>query len=112
MYIGVLCYIQSRLCLDFVAVKLILCILIFACTLKIMMLQGSLLMGGQLNSHDHFRDWRLDVDNMSYEVIFFFPQVKLSIFLYHNYIPMLFMYCPCTLFYVCQNFWFVFDSNC
>ncbi|XP_020221867.1 uncharacterized protein LOC109804452 [Cajanus cajan] len=34
---------------------------------EIMMLQGSLLMGGQLNSHDHFRDWRLDVDNMSYE---------------------------------------------
>ncbi|WVZ25921.1 hypothetical protein V8G54_004465 [Vigna mungo] len=34
---------------------------------EIMMLQGSLLMGGQLNSHDQFRDWRLDVDNMSYE---------------------------------------------
>ncbi|KAL2342389.1 hypothetical protein Fmac_003674 [Flemingia macrophylla] len=34
---------------------------------EIMMLQGSLLMGGQLNSQDHFRDWRLDVDNMSYE---------------------------------------------
>ncbi|KAG4999312.1 uncharacterized protein LOC114421246 isoform X2 [Glycine soja] len=34
---------------------------------EIMMLQGSLLMGGQLNSHDHFKDWRLDVDNMSYE---------------------------------------------
>ncbi|XP_027342293.1 uncharacterized protein LOC113855045 [Abrus precatorius] len=34
---------------------------------EIMMLQGSLLMGGRLNSHDQFRDWRLDVDNMSYE---------------------------------------------
>ncbi|KAJ0106462.1 hypothetical protein Patl1_19186 [Pistacia atlantica] len=33
----------------------------------IMMLQNSLLMGGRLDSHDHFRDWRLDVDNMSYE---------------------------------------------
>lgn len=108
MYIGVLCYIQSRLCLDFVAVKLILCILIFACTLKIMMLQGSLLMGGQLNSHDHFRDWRLDVDNMSYEVIF--SSSKDVYFLVQYYIPML--CCPCTLFYMCQNFWFVFDSNC
>jgi len=28
-------------------------------------------MGGQLNSHDQFRDWRLDVDNMSYEVSYF-----------------------------------------
>ncbi|KAK7358189.1 hypothetical protein VNO77_00113 [Canavalia gladiata] len=34
---------------------------------EIMMLQGSLLIGGRLNSHDQFRDWRLDVDNMSYE---------------------------------------------
>ncbi|XP_031254161.1 E3 ubiquitin-protein ligase MBR1 [Pistacia vera] len=34
---------------------------------EIMMLQNSLLMGGRLDSHDHFRDWRLDVDNMSYE---------------------------------------------
>ncbi|KAL5174693.1 putative E3 ubiquitin-protein ligase RHG1A [Glycine soja] len=48
-------------------VELILRILIFPGTMKIMMLQGSLLMGGQLNSHDHFKDWRLDVDNMSYE---------------------------------------------
>ncbi|KAJ7970338.1 RING/U-box superfamily protein [Quillaja saponaria] len=34
---------------------------------EIMMLQGSLLMGGRLDSCDQFRDWRLDVDNMSYE---------------------------------------------
>ncbi|XP_054821109.1 NEP1-interacting protein-like 2 [Prosopis cineraria] len=34
---------------------------------EMMLLQGSLLMGGRLNSRDHFRDWRLDVDNMSYE---------------------------------------------
>ncbi|XP_028805378.1 NEP1-interacting protein-like 2 isoform X2 [Neltuma alba] len=34
---------------------------------EIMMLQGGLLMGGMLDSHDQFRDWRLDVDNMSYE---------------------------------------------
>ncbi|KAL9330305.1 hypothetical protein ACSQ67_005308 [Phaseolus vulgaris] len=47
--------------------ELIFHILIFAGNVKIMMLQGSLLMGGQLNSHDQFRDWRLDVDNMSYE---------------------------------------------
>ncbi|KAJ1381371.1 E3 ubiquitin ligase BIG BROTHER-related [Sesbania bispinosa] len=24
-------------------------------------------MGGRFNSYDQFRDWRLDVDNMSYE---------------------------------------------
>lgn len=34
---------------------------------EIMMLQNSLLMGGRFDSHDHFRDWRLDVDNMTYE---------------------------------------------
>ncbi|KAI4347215.1 hypothetical protein L6164_008047 [Bauhinia variegata] len=34
---------------------------------EIVMLQGSLLMGGRLDSHDRFRDWRLDVDNMTYE---------------------------------------------
>ncbi|KAI9113727.1 hypothetical protein K1719_014978 [Acacia pycnantha] len=31
------------------------------------LLQGTLLMGARLNSRDHFRDWRLDIDNMSYE---------------------------------------------
>ncbi|KVI04478.1 Zinc finger, RING/FYVE/PHD-type [Cynara cardunculus var. scolymus] len=30
------------------------------------MLQGNLLMGGRLD-HDRYRDWRLDVDSMSYE---------------------------------------------
>lgn len=25
-------------------------------------------MGGRLDMHDRFRDWRLDVDHMSYEV--------------------------------------------
>lgn len=34
---------------------------------EIMMLQNSLLMGGRLDSHDHYSDWRLDIDNMSYE---------------------------------------------
>ncbi|XP_015882798.2 uncharacterized protein LOC107418609 isoform X2 [Ziziphus jujuba] len=34
---------------------------------EIMMLQSSLLMGGRQDLHDRFRDWRLDVDNMSYE---------------------------------------------
>ncbi|KAJ7975164.1 RING/U-box superfamily protein [Quillaja saponaria] len=34
---------------------------------EIMMLQGRLLMGGRLDSRDQFREWRLDVDNMSYE---------------------------------------------
>lgn len=33
-----------------------------------MMLQNSLMMGGRYDSHDHFRDWRLDVDHMTYEV--------------------------------------------
>ncbi|KAG2667509.1 hypothetical protein I3760_15G118700 [Carya illinoinensis] len=34
---------------------------------EIMMLQNSLLMGGRLDAHDRYRDWRLDVDTMSYE---------------------------------------------
>ncbi|KAF7834616.1 Transcription factor GLABRA 3 [Senna tora] len=34
---------------------------------EMMLLQGNLLMGGRLNSRDHFREMRLDVDNMSYE---------------------------------------------
>jgi hypothetical protein len=33
-----------------------------------MIIQGARLMGAQLSSRDQFRDWRLDVDNMSYEV--------------------------------------------
>lgn len=33
---------------------------------EIVKIQGRL-MGGRLNSHDQFRDWRLDIDNMSYE---------------------------------------------
>ena len=44
-----------------------------------MMLQNSLLMGGRVDSHDHFSDWRLDVDNMSYEVCCFSLQ-NISIF--------------------------------
>ena len=43
-------------------------ILIFVGVLKIMIIQGARLMGAQLSSRDQFRDWRLDVDNMSYEV--------------------------------------------
>ncbi|XP_019057965.1 PREDICTED: E3 ubiquitin-protein ligase MBR1 [Tarenaya hassleriana] len=34
---------------------------------EIMMLQNGFVMGGVFDSHDHFRDLRLDVDNMSYE---------------------------------------------
>ncbi|KAK7291401.1 hypothetical protein RIF29_06512 [Crotalaria pallida] len=34
---------------------------------QIMILRGRLLMEERINSPDHFRDWRLDVDNMSYE---------------------------------------------
>ncbi|XVF11372.1 hypothetical protein REPUB_Repub08aG0022300 [Reevesia pubescens] len=34
---------------------------------EIMMLQNNLLMGGRLDSRDRFSDWRLDIDNMSYE---------------------------------------------
>ncbi|EOY21128.1 RING/U-box superfamily protein, putative isoform 2 [Theobroma cacao] len=34
---------------------------------EIMMLQNNLLMGGRLDSHDRFSDWRLDIDSMSYE---------------------------------------------
>ncbi|KAA8542744.1 hypothetical protein F0562_023896 [Nyssa sinensis] len=34
---------------------------------EIMMLQSSLVMGGRSDGFDRYRDWRLDVDNMSYE---------------------------------------------
>ncbi|XP_022725235.1 uncharacterized protein LOC111281807 [Durio zibethinus] len=34
---------------------------------EIMMLQNNLLMGGRLDSCDRFTEWRLDIDNMSYE---------------------------------------------
>ncbi|XVF50613.1 hypothetical protein PTKIN_Ptkin04bG0115600 [Pterospermum kingtungense] len=34
---------------------------------EIMMLQNNLLMGGRLDSRDRFSDWRLDIDNMTYE---------------------------------------------
>ncbi|KAI7986489.1 putative E3 ubiquitin-protein ligase RHG1A [Camellia lanceoleosa] len=34
---------------------------------EIMMLHGSMLMGGRSDGFDRYRDWRLDVDNMSYE---------------------------------------------
>ncbi|KAF8399071.1 hypothetical protein HHK36_014937 [Tetracentron sinense] len=34
---------------------------------EIMMFQGSLLLGRRSNGYDRYRDWRLDVDNMSYE---------------------------------------------
>ncbi|CAL5326920.1 unnamed protein product [Camellia sinensis] len=34
---------------------------------EIMMLQSSLMMGGRSDGFDRYRDWRLDVDNMSYE---------------------------------------------
>uniref|UniRef100_A0A5B7APM5 RING-type E3 ubiquitin transferase n=1 Tax=Davidia involucrata TaxID=16924 RepID=A0A5B7APM5_DAVIN len=34
---------------------------------EIMMLQSSLLMGGRSDGFDRYRDWRIDVDNMSYE---------------------------------------------
>lgn len=36
------------------------------------------MMGGRLNSRDQFREWRLDVDNMTYEVRVLSP-VKLSL---------------------------------
>lgn len=34
---------------------------------EIMMLQGSLMMGGRSERFDRYREWRLDVDHMSYE---------------------------------------------
>ncbi|CAL9042432.1 unnamed protein product [Musa banksii] len=34
---------------------------------EIMMFQSRVLLGGGLDVYDQFRDWRLDVDNMSYE---------------------------------------------
>lgn len=35
---------------------------------QIVMLQSNLLMGGRLGVPDRYRDWRLDIDGMSYEV--------------------------------------------
>lgn len=35
------------------------------------MFQTRILLGGGMEMHDRFRDWRLDVDNMSYEVLNF-----------------------------------------
>ncbi|CAI9113506.1 OLC1v1014119C2 [Oldenlandia corymbosa var. corymbosa] len=34
---------------------------------EIVMLQNNLMMGGRYDGHDRYRDWRLDVDHMSYE---------------------------------------------
>ncbi|RDX64015.1 E3 ubiquitin-protein ligase MBR1, partial [Mucuna pruriens] len=34
---------------------------------QIMIIQGRIMMGGRLDSHDQFSEWRLDVDDMSYE---------------------------------------------
>lgn len=45
--------------------------LMLALTLQIMMFQSRVLLGGGLDVYDQFRDWRLDVDNMSYEVFNF-----------------------------------------
>jgi len=43
-------------------------------SLQIMMFQTRM-MSGRMNVYDRYRDWRLDVDRMSYEVLdfFFFP---------------------------------------
>ena len=35
-----------------------------------MMIHNGFVMGEMLGSHDHFRDLRLNVDGMSYEVMF------------------------------------------
>ena len=43
-----------------------------------MMLQNNLLMGGRLDSRDRFSDWRLDIDNMSYEVFCLYPSETVS----------------------------------
>ncbi|OIW10106.1 hypothetical protein TanjilG_21943 [Lupinus angustifolius] len=47
--------------------ELILHFLIVAAVTLKNLLQGSVLMAGRLNSHDQFRGWRLDIDNMTYE---------------------------------------------
>lgn len=47
------------------------CVFLFGCfffALKMMMLQNGFVMGGIFSSYDHFRDLRLNVDNMTYEV--------------------------------------------
>ena len=41
------------------------------------MLQSNLLMGGRSEGADRFRDWRLDIDSMSYEVREFIMNIAL-----------------------------------
>jgi hypothetical protein len=56
---------------------------------QIMLLQNSLIMGGRFDIQDRYRELRLDVDNMSYEVCCFFL-IK--------YIFNLCLFSPCALF--------------
>lgn len=74
-------------------------------TLKIVKIQGRL-MGGRLNSHDQFRDWRLDIDNMSYEVSSF---SSIMFWLYHQPI---YSVCVLHLHFVLIKTCVVFNSNC
>lgn len=39
--------------------------------MQIVLFESNFLMGGRSSGHDRYRDWRLDVDNMSYEVCTF-----------------------------------------
>lgn len=54
------------------------------------MFQSSLLMGGRFDMHDQFRELRLDVDNMSYEVHNFL-QILLPLLFCHNVILTIFL---------------------
>jgi len=90
-------------------------ILVIIGILKIMALQGRILMGGRFNSRDLYRDWRLDVDNMSYEVTSF----SNNHFYYFSILIItssscwyVVQYLHASLFYDCVIFYFVFDSNC
>ena len=46
--------------------------------MQIVLFESNFLMGGRPSGHDQYRDWRLDVDNMSYEVCGSFPFVLIS----------------------------------
>lgn len=91
---SILLYPIKSLIISYCSQELILHILIVACTLKIIMLQGSIV---RLNSQDRHRDLRLDVDNMSYEVNPFASKA-LSHFSFVINTPLL-IYFPCIHIY-------------
>jgi hypothetical protein len=66
---------------------------------QIMLLQNSLIMGGRFDIQDRYRELRLDVDNMSYEVCCFFSyQVHLQ---FMSFFSLCFV--PLNVDYICVD---------